>query len=71
MELTVMNHTPLSSTFVGKPAKSALEPFLKSAKIAAVTEVNSSSEIGTKLDTLKRALSQSGSGTYLVVALKL
>lgn len=63
--------TPLQTLLVSKPAKSALEPFLRSSTIAAVAEVSSSGEIGQRIDLFKRQLAQASSGKYLVVALKL
>jgi hypothetical protein len=63
--------TPLQTLLVSKPAKSALEPFLRSSTIAAVAEISNSGEIGQRIDLFKRQLAQASPGKCLLVALKL
>lgn len=59
----------LTNTFIGKPLKSLPSDTLK-APIAAVAEVETTSDLNDKVERLKRSLRQSTRTRYLIIALR-
>lgn len=66
-----MSQNSLNNTFIGKPLKTVLTSKHQQQPVCAISEIHRGRDQTEALETIRKALSRSTGGSFLVVAIRL